>query len=519
MDFIRQDIHMCTRDCSRCSELTIDEDFNIPDSKGDVEKIIARQGKAVLDDIVCEDGRVKLSGTLHFQMLYLIEGQEAEFFGGTVPFEDNVNMDCACGKPEVRCNLEDLSVEMINSRKLSVRALIKDCVRIYGVNDESVISEMVIPKTSNGENAGSVETLTDELLVTERPVYVQDAIHIKEELDIPQNKPNIDQILWWDVSLRNMDYRTVTGGIRITGSVEIFAIYKSAEDRLPMLCVYVARNISEELKTAGAGEDMISDIRCTLGRGSVSIRQDSDGEDRVIAIDFIANVTAGLYQEKKIKVLKDAYSTQANLKLETKKMDIENIIIHNRAKMSVAERRRVDGSGTDGIMQICHIYGDVQLGDYWHDETLHISGNIKCCVLYVASGPEPLSAMCAVIPFEYETEIAENDTADIQVIPSINALSANMVNGEEVDIRAEINLDIMAFSRVSAELVNGISVEPLDMEKKAAAPGIVGYVAGKGDTLWSIARRYYATTESIRRINALGDDDIKEGDRLLIMKS
>jgi LysM repeat protein len=62
-------------------------------------------------------------------------------------------------------------------------------------------------------------------------------------------------------------------------------------------------------------------------------------------------------------------------------------------------------------------------------------------------------------------------------------------------------------------------VEPLDMEKKAASPGMVGYVVGKGDTLWSIARRYYATTDSIRRINELSDDDIKEGDRLLIMKS
>jgi LysM repeat protein len=104
-------------------------------------------------------------------------------------------------------------------------------------------------------------------------------------------------------------------------------------------------------------------------------------------------------------------------------------------------------------------------------------------------------------------------------VPSVNELSANVVNGEELDIRAGINLDVMAFSKESVELVKGITVEPLDMEKKAAAPGIVGYVAGKGDTLWSLARRFFATTDSIRKINGLTDDEIKEGDRLLIMKS
>jgi LysM repeat protein len=521
MDFVKQDIHICTRDCYRCSELTIDEDFNIPDSKGDVQKIIARQGRIVLDDMACEEGRVRLRGTLHFQMIYLIEEQEVEFFDGTVPFEDTVNLECVGkqSKPEVRSNLEDLSVEMINSRKLSVRALIKDCVRIYGGRDENVISELVMQKSSNGENAGSVETLTEELLVTERPVYIQDAFHIKEELEIPQSKPNIEQILWWDVSLRNMDFRCITDGIRITGTVEIFAIYKGAEDRLPMQCVYVARNISEELRCTDAREDMISDIKCNLGRGSVSIRPDDDGEDRVIAIDFIANVVAGMYREKKIKVLKDAYSTQANLSLDAEPADIENIITHNRAKMSVTQRRRVDATGSEGLMQICHIFGDAVIDDYWHDENLYISGNVKACVLYVASGREPISAMCTLIPFEYQVELEKTASEDIQIVPSINELSANMINGEELDIKAEVNLDILAFSRHSVELVRNVSVEPLDMEKKAASPGMVGYVVGKGDTLWSIARRYYATTDSIRRINELSDDDIKEGDRLLIMKS
>ena len=50
-------------------------------------------------------------------------------------------------------------------------------------------------------------------------------------------------------------------------------------------------------------------------------------------------------------------------------------------------------------------------------------------------------------------------------------------------------------------------------------PGIVAYVAKKDDTIWSVARKYYATTESIRTINNLESDYINEGDRLIIVKS
>jgi hypothetical protein len=42
MDFSKKDIHTSVLKATRNSQLTIDDDFNIPDSKKDVEKIIAQ---------------------------------------------------------------------------------------------------------------------------------------------------------------------------------------------------------------------------------------------------------------------------------------------------------------------------------------------------------------------------------------------------------------------------------------------------------------------------------------------
>ena len=46
-----------------------------------------------------------------------------------------------------------------------------------------------------------------------------------------------------------------------------------------------------------------------------------------------------------------------------------------------------------------------------------------------------------------------------------------------------------------------------------------GYVVRDGDTLWNLAKENYTTVDEIMEVNNLGSDQIKKGDRLLIVKS
>jgi LysM repeat protein len=113
--------------------------------------------------------------------------------------------------------------------------------------------------------------------------------------------------------------------------------------------------------------------------------------------------------------------------------------------------------------------------------------------------------------------LSKNDS--VRIVPGIDQLSATLLNSEEIEIKAQVNLAISIFTKREASVIVDMKVEPIDYTRKAAMPGIVGYVAASGDTIWSIARKYYTTTESIREINHLENDIIKEGDRLIIVKS
>ena len=63
-----------------------------------------------------------------------------------------------------------------------------------------------------------------------------------------------------------------------------------------------------------------------------------------------------------------------------------------------------------------------------------------------------------------------------------------------------------------------MTVAPIDMKKKAASPGIVGYVVKDGDSIWSIAKEYYSSLDSIRKMNSLESDNIQKGDKLIVVK-
>ena len=50
------------------------------------------------------------------------------------------------------------------------------------------------------------------------------------------------------------------------------------------------------------------------------------------------------------------------------------------------------------------------------------------------------------------------------------------------------------------------------------SPGMVGYVVKEGDSIWSIAKEYFSSLDSIRTINHLESDEVTPGEKLLIVK-
>ena len=515
MEFCKKEIHTDLLIASKYSQLTIDDDFNIPDTKEDIDKIIAGNGYIVVNEVTSEEGKVKVIGTVYFKTIYKTLGEKSdiEVYEGEIPFEDHVNVDGInkTNRSESRCRLEDLTVSMINSRKLEVRGLIGNSVNAYEGKEIDCATDLI--------GGQGMECLYKDITLTDMVISKNDVFKIREEIDIQDSKPNIKQILWSSVEFKNAEIKALDNKLSVRGELEIFVIYKGAEEHLPIQYVFSVRSIYKELECLGAREGMIIETECVMGKGDVSVRQDKDGEDRIIAVDYNVNMNIKLYEDKEYHLLNDIYSPSVDVKPVTEKIAYENLIMRNSAKAKISNRHRIGREG-EKLMSICHVFGNVDIDDIEiHDESVSVNGVVKVNVLYVAAGEDPLSCMQIDVPFDYTVDtspLSEQDS--VRITPSMDMLSANLLNSEEIEIKAQVNLGISIFERSDVEAIVDMTVCDIDYEKKASMPGIVGYIVKPEDSIWSIARKYYATTESIKSINGLESDVIKEGDRLIIVK-
>ena len=93
-----------------------------------------------------------------------------------------------------------------------------------------------------------------------------------------------------------------------------------------------------------------------------------------------------------------------------------------------------------------------------------------------------------------------------------------MIDSNEIEVKAVINLNAVVLARQEEEIIDEIREEDLDMEKLQSMPGIVCYLVQPGDTLWDIAKRFYTTVEEIQKINDLKGETINPMDSLLLVK-
>ena len=94
-----------------------------------------------------------------------------------------------------------------------------------------------------------------------------------------------------------------------------------------------------------------------------------------------------------------------------------------------------------------------------------------------------------------------------------------MSSGNELDVKAVISLDAMIFEEVAANIVSDVQEDALDFEKIENMPGMIGHIVKEGDTIWKLAKCYYASPEDIRAVNGLESDELTPGMPLLIMKN
>lgn len=168
---------------------------------------------------------MRLRGEFLVQILYLSTDKEQQISCMEHEFsiEEFMNVESAESSDiaKVTADLEDLTISIINSRKCGVRSVIFSSI---------AISEMKFVECTTGiEKKENVQCLYESPSMTEIIMNKKDIQRIKASVSLPAGKPNIKEILWNSMQLRDVDIRMMENKLSIRGSLFLFILYQAEE--------------------------------------------------------------------------------------------------------------------------------------------------------------------------------------------------------------------------------------------------------------------------------------------------
>ena len=88
-------LHLTKQQALNAWKVTLDQDYNVPDNKSDIEKVIVENGEIQIQNIKTMPDKMILKGSLFWRMAYLKDRQNCtlDHMEGELPFEEVVNMD------------------------------------------------------------------------------------------------------------------------------------------------------------------------------------------------------------------------------------------------------------------------------------------------------------------------------------------------------------------------------------------------------------------------------------------
>lgn len=497
-------------------QLTLDNDFNVPDSKPDMERIIQEKGMLHIRDIKPGKDKCVIRGELAFGILYMGDdgSSQLQSIEGSIPFEETVNMDGLqdTDHMDIRWDMEDLRTGMINSRKTSVRSIILLRVTALRMGEEEAAMAV--------EDSEDLWAQNKTCHLSRKYVSQKDQLRIREEAAIPANRPNMMEMIWHQENLENLEIKLLDGGISIRGQLSVFILYRDETMENPVNDVELNVPVDGKLDFPDVTQEMIPDIKVCMDHLNLDIRSDKDGEARVVGVDAVLAADMNIYQEETIRLLQDIYSPKVTLIPEIKTVTLENLVMKNQSRCPVREKIHLGEGGR--MLQICHTRANVKIDQTeLCDEGILVEGVVYLGILYIAADDrKPVNAAKAAVPFSYTVE-AENlgEDAVYDMYSSLEQLSATMTDNDEIEVKMVISLDASIFKPMELQVVAQVGEEPLDFEKIEAMPGMTGHVVTEGDSIWKLAKAYYASPEDIREVNGLKGDELPVGQPLLIMKN
>lgn len=515
MELKQQLIHRRYHKSEATAQVAIGDDYSVPEGKPDVASILQKKAQISIAEVHTEKGKVRIRGDLKLWVFYVTD-RSSEPVGSLsmeFPFDEILYMEGAVSGDRLKIdwNLEELRVAIIHPGKLSVRAL----VTLQGI----LIAEETHQITEAVEAEKGLCMKCSDLFPAEPVMERKESYRVRDEVLLPVNKPNVQEILWKDLQLRGLDIRQQEERLAVKGELQLFVVYQGEEENSAVQWFEQTIPFHGTIETPGMTPEMFGIPEAEIAHQEIELKPDYDGEMRMFQIDLLLEIPLHFYEEHSCSVLTDVYSTKEQLKLQKQEISYEKLRMCTQTKCRVSGQEKIEESGK--ILQILsHQAQLMQKRSRAVEQGILWEGILEVQVLYITDNDsQPFGSVSVSVPCSQMIEIPGMQKEDLwNVWENMEQIFITMPEGNLIEVRGVIDLRACVMELCSFQNITGVTAESYDQETYQKLPGMVIHFVQPKETLWEVAKLNRTTMEDIKKLNELQADEIVPGQKLLLVK-
>lgn len=481
----------------------VEAEFSLPEYMPEILRIIMSRAVPKINSWQTVGERVTVDGSCELTMIYVGTDNCIYSFSTSRNFTRYCENSAFLNVDDVNINA---TVKFVNSRATStkraeIKAGISICVTAYLKEDEDILYL--------SEKCG-IEKKQKEISAMSLGCKKSKMFSMSDNFTLDANTAAF--IVRSNATAVLGEVRKIGSKIMLKGETIVEIAYIPHEDKTTVLNLRRILPINQILEFDGMEEHYTGDINLDITAVDVIIKNDSQGEGKSLDVGVTINAGITMWEQKDLKIITDAYAINGSIDLSYKTIKFYSALDAIRDTYIFKDTIDISKIGADCILDsFCDLSEPVVS---LNDGVIAISGTLKATfILKDTSGGFVTTEK--MLDYKYERTNADANKK-IECTPniSVSSFECAVKNNEEIDIKAEMQINCSVFGEMEIDVVSAIT-EGAGCEKINNS-AITVYFPNYEETLWDIAKRYNTTVESIVLENNLSGDTTKDVKMLFI---
>ncbi|MCL2773801.1 MAG: DUF3794 domain-containing protein [Oscillospiraceae bacterium] len=500
----------------------LQSDIVLPDYCDDINRIIRVDAKPIIKNKYANKDVARVNGVIAVTVIYISDPyKQLRSFSFTNDFDYSFDIPGIMSNHKIIVSIEvgELNCRLLNPRKMTVRvdmgiSVISSENKSVGMKEYEAPSFYNTGDSNPNEYDGiQVEKLKRDFEICNMFVGSNEA-KISENITITEG-PAANEIIYADINISVDEIKPLYNKAVVKFTADVKLLYNSAEDKNEY--VKLTRKIpSTQIVDV---DDLDEKYECAAKISLSSLKTDIDidqyGENKIINVDFIAQIEVSAFKNNGQEIVVDAYAPKYEHSVQNEALKTQRYKGMYKEKQSVEDSIVLEDASMDGVMDAVGVV--VINSTVITDSVITVNSSAELSVM-VKGGDEEIQNLDCSIPIKTEINAGEklnNATADVTgYILDIDA----SINDNKLTVKVNMCFECVVFENEVCNMIKAVVVDTDKPKLSHKDVQMIIYYPNKGENLWGIAKKYDSQVSKIMKYNKCENQNITDKKIIIVPK-